>query len=242
MIKTIIVEDEQYTRKGIISLVQQLNPAVDFIAECASVDEASVLIKACKPDLVLLDINLQGGSGFDVLDNTEELDFSVIFITAYNQHAIRALKCGAIDYILKPVDPDELRDALEKVSAGKYSTRKQLDIFKEQLSGNQNRIVLRLQESYQIIELAELVYCKSDAGYTTFFLNDGRKFIASRPLKEYVTQLPNDRFVRTHQSYMVNIDYVDRYDKTRFAYLKDDTPIPVSIRKREEFVKKVFEA
>ena len=238
MIKTLIIEDEHYIRKGLIAQIKMLNADLDIIGECESVPEAVVVAKACKPDLIFLDINLVGGTGFDFLEQTKELDFKVIFTTAYEEYALKALKNGAVDYILKPVEIDELEVAIKKVLTTEKA-KERLEVSLEHLSGNKNRLVLSLQDSFQVVEFKDLMYCHSDKGYTTFYLQNNRKFMVSKPIKEFENQLPNTIFFRTHQSYIINLDFVDKFDKTNYITLKDNTKIPVSVRKKNEFVEKM---
>ncbi|MBW1297362.1 LytR/AlgR family response regulator transcription factor [Aquimarina litoralis] len=235
MLKTIIIEDESYIRKGLISLLDTLENDIMIIGECGSVKEAVTVVKACSPELVFLDINLPDGNAFDFLEQTKDLHFKVIFITAYDQYALQALKMGAVDYILKPVDIEELEIAINKVTQLSTANQKeQIRLVKDQL--DTNRLVVSLQEGYQVINIDELQFCKSDKGYTTFYLANGKSFMASKPIKFFIDQLPSSKFVRTHQSILVNLDYVDRYDKSGMVILKDNHKIPVSVRKKEEFL------
>lgn len=236
--KTLIIEDEEYTRKGLISQINSLNKGLNIVGECESVQEAVIVAKACKPDLVFLDINLIGGTGFDFLEQTKELKFKVVFITAYEEFALKALKNGAVDYILKPVDVEELEAAIDKAFLNPM-LGEQLNVAAEHFNGNKSRLVLSLQDSFQVVEFDELMYCKSDSGYTTFFLQGGREFMTSKPIKEFESQLPDTIFVRTHQSYIVNLNFVDKFDKTNFVSLKDNTKIPVSTRKRNDFISRM---
>ncbi len=241
MIKTLIVEDELYIRKGLISMIESLDKNIDIIGECESVKEAVTVTKACKPDLIFLDINLKDGIAFDFLEQVKELSFQVIFITAYDQYALKAIKNGALDYILKPVDIEELEQAIDKVKDVSENRQEHLKIVKEQLTENKKEhIVLRLQEGYQIIRFDTLMYCQSDKGYTTFYLENKKSYIASKPIKEFEEQLPQEMFIRTHQSYVVNLRFIDKFDKTGYVFLKSGNRIPVSTRKREEFVNRLF--
>lgn len=241
MIKTLLVEDEPYTRKGLIAQIKKINTSIQIIGECSSVNEAVIVAKSCSPDLVFLDINLIDGTGFDFLNQTSTLDFKVIFITAYEDYALQAIKNGAIDYILKPVNIDELAISINKVLAlSKTDIKEQIKVTQEHFKGEINRIVLSLQEGYQIISFQDLIYCSSDKGYTTFHLVDGRSFIASKAIKDFEIQLPNNFFIRTHQSYIVNINFVDKLDKNRMIYLKNGKMIPLAIRKKEEFISKLY--
>jgi len=242
MLKTLIVEDELYIRKGLITMIESLEKDLTILGECESVKDAVAVTNACKPELIFLDINLKDGNAFDFLEQTEELSFKVIFITAYEQYALQAIKNGAVDYILKPVDIEELEAAIDKAMILDITTQKeQLDIVKNQLIHKQkDRLVLRLQEGYQVIDFESLMYCQSDKGYTTFYLSDGKSYMASKPIKEFESQLPNQQFIRTHQSYMVHMDYVDKYDKNGYIFLKSGQKIPVSTRKKEEFVSRLM--
>ena len=214
MIKALIIEDEPYIRKGLIAQIKSINESITIIGECDSVNDAVIVAKSCAPDLVFLDINLIDGTGFEFLAQTTMLDFKVIFITAYEDFALQAIKNGAIDYILKPVDVDELTVAINKVlTLTKKEVQQQIEISQEHFKGEKNRIVLSLQEGFQVVYLKDLIYCNSDKGYTTFHLVDGRSFIASKPIKEFEFQLPSDQFIRTHQSFIINIEFVDKLDK-----------------------------
>jgi two-component system LytT family response regulator len=240
--KALIVEDELYIRKGLLSMIETLDKNLTVLGECESVADAVAVTKACKPDLIFLDINLKDGNAFDFLDQVDAINFKVIFITAYEQYALQAIKNGAVDYILKPIDIDELEKAIVKaLSMPSPMHDKQLEIVKEQLiHKKKNKLVLRLQEGFQIIDFNELTYCKSDKGYTTFYLSDGKSYLASKPLKEYEGRLTSDKFIRTHQSYIVNLDFVDRYDKSGYIFLKSGEHIPLASRRKELFVTKLF--
>lgn len=241
MIKTLIVEDEPYIRKGLITQIKSINNSIVIIGECESINDAVIVAKSCTPDLVFLDINLTDGTGFEFLAQTTMLDFKVIFVTAYEDFALQAIKNGAIDYILKPVDIDELTNAINKVlTLTTKQVQQQIQVTQEHFKGEKNRIVLSLQEGFQVLYLEDLVYCNSDKGYTTFYLVDGRNFIASKPIKEFELQLPNEQFIRTHQSYIININFVDKLDKNRIIHLKNGIQVPLSIRKKEEFISKMY--
>lgn len=239
--KALLVEDKEQIRKGLLRLLEMIDAKINVAGECASVKEAIVVANACKPDLVFLDINLTDGTGFDFLDQTENLNFKVIFITAYEEYALRALKLGAVDYLLKPVDSEELKAALEKVSILPLETQKQqIKTAKQVYSNDEDILILSLQDSFQIIDLRELIFCESDKGYTTFYLSNGKKYLASKSLKEFEGQLLKNTFTRPHQSFMVNLKYIDKYDKSGTIYLKNGKKIPVSSRKKEDFLTRLF--
>jgi two-component system LytT family response regulator len=235
--RALIVEDKAYIRKGLISLLETADSEITIIGECGSVNEAVVVANACKPDIIFLDINLTDGTGFDFLDQSSHLNFKTIFITAYEEYALKALKAGAVDYLLKPVDFEELQSALKKLKTLSVSEqKKQLNTARNVWYHDDSTLVLSLSDSFQVINLSELLYCESDKGYTTFYLADGRKYIASKPLKEYEERLTLMNFTRPHQSYMVSLKYIDKYDKSGTIYLKNGQKIPVSSRKKEDFI------
>ena len=235
--KTILVEDKAYIRKGLLNLLQLIDTNVEVIGECGSVKEAVVVAKACQPDLIFLDINLSDGNAFDFLEQTQDLNFKIIFITAYEEYALRALKIGAVDYILKPVDIDDLVTAIRKVESLPITIQKaQIQTVKEVLQQPDTKLILSLHDSYQVVDLNELLYCESDKGYTTFYCLDGKKYMVSKILKEFEKQLQEAHFVRPHQSFMVNLKFIDKYDKSGVIHLINGKKIPVSSRKKDDFL------
>lgn len=246
MIRTLIIEDEPAVRKEIEFLVNQ-DKALNFLGAAASVQEALVLIRTTNPELVLMDIQLTDGTAFELLEQLNEIRFKIIFITAYNHFAIKAIKYGSLDYLLKPLDENELKHAIDKL----VLQRSDLDLQDQKLHilrSNQqlgertleSRIVLTTQESLQVIQLKDIVYCQSEGGYTWFFLTDGQKILISKPLKFYDELLPEDCFLRPHQSYLVNMMYVDKYLKVGDLILKDKTEIPVSTRRKDHIIQRIM--
>ncbi|MEW7280352.1 LytTR family DNA-binding domain-containing protein [Aquimarina sp. 2201CG1-2-11] len=235
--KALIVEDKAYIRKGLLNLLELIETDVQVIGECESVKEATVVANACKPELVFLDINLTDGTGFDFLEQTENLDFRVIFITAYEEHALQALKIGAIDYLLKPVDINELQIALQKVSDIPIPEQKQqISTVKKVWNNDDATLILSLQDSFQVVDLNELLFCESDKGYTTFYCSNNKKYLVSKTLKEFEERLSKANFTRPHQSFMVNLKFIDKYDKAGVIHLKNGKKIPVSSRKKDHFL------
>lgn len=235
--KTLLVEDKSYIRKGLLNLLQLIETDVQVIGECESVKDAVVVANACMPELIFLDINLTDGDAFEFLEQTEHLSFKVIFITAYEEYALKALKIGAVDYLLKPVDIKELEVALDKVKNLPISEqKKQINTAKAIWKDEDTKLVLSLHDSFQFIDLNELMYCESDKGYTTFYCSDGKKHVVSKTLKTFEEQLISAHFARPHQSFMVNLKFIDKYDKSGVIHLKNGKKIPVSSRKKEQFV------
>ncbi len=223
MIKALIVEDEHYISKGLQILIEELNKNIKIISISPSVKDAIEKANTLKPDLIFLDIKLLDGTGFDFLERTIHKKFKTIFITSYDEYAIQALKSGAVDYILKPIDINELEEAIDKVLK---------DNKKEENINLQNKIVLNFLNETQIVDLNKLLYCKSYKGYTTFFMENGKEHLTSKPLKEYEVVLSGNNFIRSHQSYFVNSNYISKFDsKNKVIYLENGISIPVSARK-----------
>lgn len=235
--KALIIEDKEYIRKGLLQLLQVIDTSINVVGECESVNDAVTVTKACKPELVFLDINLIGGTAFDFLDQLGEINFKIIFITAYEEFALKALKVGAVDYLLKPVDLDELKSALNKVS--NFDSKEQeegIQKVKQVWNSDESTLILSLQDSFQVVDLKQLMYCESDKGYTTFYCSDNKRYVVSKTLKEFESVLSQNNFTRPHQSFMVNLSFVDKYDKSGEIYLKNGTKIPVSLRKKDSFL------
>ena len=235
--KTLLVEDKAYIRKGLLNLLQSIDADVDVVGECGSVNDAVVVANACQPELIFLDINLSDGNAFEFLDQVEHLNFKVIFITAYEEYALKALKRGAVDYIMKPVDIEELQSALNKVRQLPITEQKQqIKIAKANWHNEDATLILSLHDSFQVVDLNALMYCESDKGYTTFYCSDNKKYMVSKTLKEFEERLTASYFVRPHQSFMVNLKFIDKYEKSGVIFLKNGKKIPVSSRKKDHFV------
>ena len=235
--KAIIVEDKSYIRKGLLNLLHTIDQPIEVVGECESVRDAVVVVNACKPDLIFLDINLTDGTAFDFLAQINEQTFKVIFVTAYEEFALRALKAGAVDYILKPVDIEELKLAIRKVTELSITEQKRnINTAKAVWNNDDDVLILSLHNTFQVIDLNELMYCESDKGYTTFYCSNGKNHLVSKTLKEFEKRLVAVQFVRPHQSFMVNMKFIEKYDKSGVIYLKNGNKIPVSARKRDHFI------
>jgi len=234
--RVLIVEDQIDQRQELEEFFQQ-QPNFTVIGACGTVNNARSLIHYELPQLVLLDIMLPDGTGFDLLDHTFPPYIKVIFLTAHigQDYFIRAIRCGAIDYLLKPFDELELKEALQRVIGAQPLLRDQIDIAKQSLNKfmRQDRIALRSQQIVEIVEVKEICYLQGDNRHTTVFLNGGKKVITNKTLKEYEELLSGDNFLRIHYSYLVNERHIQRYhQKDGLLFLKDGTEIPVSDRRK----------
>ena len=244
-IKSIIVEDEAQNRENLVRLIAANCPQVEVEACCASAAEARQVIIERRPDLVFLDIEMPGGNGFSLLESLPNAHFEVIFVTAYDHYGIQAIKFSALDYILKPIDLAELRNAVEKASkkiAQKEENTRMLHLLQNARSEPANRtIALSLAESIEFVPVQSIVRCESDSNYTTFFLKTGEQLIVSRTLKEFDELLTPHGFLRVHQSHLININEIKSYVKSDGGYIrmKDGATVSIS-RQRREMVLKVL--
>ncbi len=197
------------------------------------------------PDLILLDIELDDGTGFDLLDQLHTIDFKIIFITAYDQFALKAFRFSALDYLLKPLDPDDLVRAVAKISdIRQQDFHVQLANLKEHLDSadrDQKKIIIKTHNHIHLIPVKEILYCQSDNNYVTFFLTNKNEIVASANLRDFEEILAESGFFRVHKSYLVNLEFVRRLEKAQggFVFLEGELKIPVALRKRPELFKKL---
>ena len=215
---------------------------LEVFTDGENVETGIEAINRIQPDIVFLDIQMPDGTGFDVLNSIETKKFEVIFITAYQEYAIKAIKFSALDYILKPIDAEELHSAI--LTAIDSVDFKKEDLQYEALEnniqpGNRRKLVLKTQECVYIVDLMEIIRCEADKNYTFFFLNNGKKILVSRTLKDFETMLNGYGFFRIQQSHLINLDYLDRYDKHQGGaiIMKDGSALPLSPAKKDQFFK-----
>ena len=236
MIKTIIIEDEVNVREGLKKMLKIIAPTLEIIGETAYVKDAIMLIKTYKPSLIFLDVELEDGTGFDILNGLENLDFNVIFTTAYNQYAIKAFKYSAIDYLLKPIDPSELQLAIERALdtiKNKNEHLELLQVLQENQKNNNQKIVLKTTEQRYIIKTNDIIRLEADGAYT-LFVTENNKIIVSKNLKYYQNIL-DSKFIRCHQSHLINKKYVKGIKNTTIIMSNDDL-VPIATRKKVEII------
>lgn len=239
--RALIVDDEVSNQENLQQLLKTYADDVQVVAVAGDIDEAAIAIKLHRPDLVFLDIQLHGQSGFDLLKQLEEINFAIIFVTAYDQYGIQAVKFAALDYILKPIDIDELTAAVNKARKAIQQTKKNerlghlLEYLKDDNQASP-RITLPMFGETRYVSINDIVRCEADNTYTRFVLADGEQLMVSKTLKEYVDMLARYNFLRTHQTHLVNTAYIKSWirEDGGSLLLKDNTKIPVSKLNRQK--------
>jgi two-component system LytT family response regulator len=246
MIKTLIIEDEQKSRDMMAGIIRKNCPDLSVVGLAENVKEGVEMIERFQPDLVFLDISMPDGSGFDLLEKVSGHKFELIFATASDQHAIRAIKYSACDYLLKPIDIEELKAAVEKVLAKKRSSpnMENLQFLIQHLKRadeNFQKITLPTGNAYEIVNIKDIIRCEADGSYTTFYLGDKRKLMISAGLKHYEELLPENDFIRVHHHHLINMNHVVRFLKEDggYAVMSDGSKIEISRRKKEAFMERL---
>lgn len=241
-LKAAIVDDVAQARETLKEDLSEYCPDVEIIGEADGVVTGSKLLKSISPDIVFLDIQLQDGSGFDILEIVgDQLSAKVIFTTASDAFAIKAFKFSAVDYLLKPVDPDELMEAVQKATQSTVAPPQNYDLLlntvKEQVLPK--RLALHTLEKIHVTEISDIVRCESSGNYTTFFFKNGQKLLVTKTLKEYDQMLSEHKFARVHQSHLINSHQIKEFVKVDGGYLvmHDGSKVPVSLRKKSVVMK-----
>jgi two-component system LytT family response regulator len=244
MIKALIIDDEKHCIDNLQWQLKQYCPEVEVIATCKNAETGLNEIYRQQPQLVFLDVEMPGMSGFQMLEKLTDINFDIVFTTAFDQYAIRAIKFGALDYLVKPVDKDELRAAVDKVEKHSHGeSLKQLTALLTHIRKSNDlsfqKIALPTMHGYELIPLNNIMYCESKNNYTDVQLNNGQHMLISRTLKEIGELLDMSPFFRIHNSYLVNLQYAIRYIKGDGGalVLNNDISVPVSRNKKEELLK-----
>lgn len=246
MLKTIIVDDEPKSRESLKKLLQLFcGRTIEVIASCGTVAEAVEAIKAYQPDIVFLDVEMSGETGFDVLEQTTSHDFYTVFITAHAEYAIQAIKSSASDYLLKPVSADELVVAVEKIHHASKARQKGPAshplVQMQPMGDHAYRLPLPTSEGLIFVNTPEILYLKASGNYTEIFTTTGEKHLVSRQLKEFEEVLGSHNFFRIHHSYLVNLAHVKRYYRGEGGYVVvgEDIALDVSRRRKEKFLERI---
>lgn len=239
--RAIAIDDEKDALEMLEWIIKKNCPQVELVALCDSPLEGIEKIKSLKPDLVFLDIEMPQLNGFDMLERLGQYDFEVVFTTAYNQFAIKALKICALDYLLKPIDAEELKETVSRAGARKKQiTNQQLEMLMSYVKPEKprvRRVALTVSDHLLFVDTNDIVYCESDSNYTIFFLNNGEKVIISKTLKDVEEILEGADFFRIHASYLINMKHVTKFIRGDGGYvvMSNQQHITVSRKKKDEF-------
>lgn len=244
MITALLIDDDKHLRKGMKSLMERYASDIVIIGEAESVKTGIAALEKYRPQVVFLDIHLSDGTGFDILEEISKIqgkiNAHIVFITAHEQYALKAFKFSALDFLLKPVDPEELQKTITKIkeTLEKHHSFEHIDLLLENIRkkvDNFKRIALSTSDGIHLFEISDIIRCESQDNYTKFFIKNHKPLLISKTLKEYEELLGEHGFERIHQSHLINLAYLKSYIKNDGGYviMADNTTIPISQRKKE---------
>ncbi len=246
MFKVAVIDDESSAREIIALQLKRFSDKAMLVGEADSVSSGIKLVNEKQPDVLLLDINLKDGTGFDLLRELDQIRFKLIFVTAYDRFALKAIKFSALDYLLKPIDSDEFQMAMKKAFLSLESENQTLKLNAflnnfTHINQEARKIVLNTANSIYLINVRDIVRCQAENNQTLFILANGEQILASKTLKEFDELLSDYQFIRIHKSHLVNLNYIDRFDKSHklLLILKDKSIVPVALRRKEELLSKI---
>jgi two-component system, LytTR family, response regulator len=236
-IQAIIIDDELRARNTLNKLLSDYCPSIEVIAMCANIPEGVLAINQKRPQLVFLDIEMPEYNGFELLSFFREIDFQIIFVTAYNEYALKAFEVSAVDYLLKPVDIDKLKAAIGKAEQklSSFDMQSKMDVLKDSFkTGQFNRIALPVSEGLLFIEVPDIVYLEADGAYTNVWLRNGSKILVSKKMKFFEEILETrQNFFRSHRSFIVNINFLKKYNKNEASLMLDNGKVAYISRDRK---------
>jgi len=242
MLNAILIDDEPDCIRLLALQLKEHCPQVQVLGQFTSSVEGLHAIRKMKPDVVFLDVEMPEMNGFALLEELDDIPFSLIFITAYNEFAIKAFRYSALDYLLKPLDTHELQEAVKKAEKRQRIDQGQIEMLQSQLQKGQHpqKIAVPSQSGVAFIELKDLVYCEADSNYTKLFLTTGKNYLLSKTLREVQHVLEERNFLRVHRQFLVNLDHIKMYHKGEAAYLEMNggPNIPVAKNQKERLVQK----
>jgi len=244
MLKAIIIDDEPDCVKLLALQLKMYCKQVDVVGEYIDSEEGLAGIKTHHPDLVFLDIEMPVMNGFQLLEKLGQINFSLIFVTAYDRFALKAFRFSALDYLLKPIAGNDLTAAVQKAEDRKYPQKQQLDILKQQLKGDEktfpDKIALPFQNGVTFVELKQLVYCKSDNNYTQFYLADGQQYTVAKTLGDVQEILEERNFLRVHRQFLINLNHIKKYVRGEGNYLilSNNQSVPVARNQKERLIER----
>lgn len=244
MQKAIIIDDEADSVKLLSLQLKMYCPQVQVVAGCTDAAEGLEQIKMLQPDLVFLDIEMPVMNGFQLLEKLGAISFSLVFVTAYDQFAVKAFRFSALDYLLKPIDGKDLQVAVQKAAQRHWPVQQQLSMLKEQVHGTAKnqpaKIALPFQNGVSFVETAHILYCASENNYTRFYAADGQQYLVAKTLGDIQELLEDRSFLRVHRQYLINLDHIKKYVRGEGNYLvlADDTSIPVARSQKDKLIER----
>jgi two-component system, LytTR family, response regulator len=246
MVKAIIIEDEKKSSDALEYLLKKSHPEISMIGSASNVKEAVEAVRSTRPDLIFLDVMMPDGSGFDVLEKLRDMKFDIIFTTASEKFAVKAIKYSALDYLLKPIDAEELRAAVQKVVERKSNTSSEQNLASlleniKKSDEQYSKITLPTGNAYEVVMVKDIIRCEANDNYTNIYMAGGKKFLVSGTLKHYEELLPEKDFVRVHHSHLINMGHMLRFLKEDggYAVMSDGSKVEISRRKKEDFLKRL---
>jgi two-component system LytT family response regulator len=242
MLKAIVIDDEEKSLKTLVMILKEYCPGLDVVSEAKSALEGIREINLHKPDLVFLDIEMPNGSGFEMLESLPERNFDVIFVTAYNHYALKAIKCNASDYIIKPVDVQELVECVDKIIKRRDSNLKESPDVEKLLKSIRGKRPARLAvptaDGTEFISIREIIRIEAERSYCVIYMCGNRKLLLSRSLSDIEASLDKEMFFRAHKSHLVNLEHIKKHVRFDGGYIimDDESKVELSRRKREEFL------
>ena len=240
MLKVLLIDDEERATDALRLMIEKMVPEIRQVFVCNDSRKAAEMIHACQPGLVFLDIQMPHLNGFQLLEKMPNKNFKIIFTTAYNEYAIQAIRFSAFDYLLKPIDSEELQSSVQRFLETQEDYRQQFDLLKNIMhniqapSANEFRLALPTKEGVHFLMPQEIIRCEAVGNYTKFFIEKGRTYMISKTLGDYDTLLSPHNFIRTHKSHLVNKKFISFIDHDGFAVLKDNSKVEVSRRRKED--------
>ncbi len=242
MYRCIVVDDEEHARNGLSKIIETYTTQLQVVGKADSAESGIALIRALKPDLIFLDVDMPGGNGFQLLNAFDAPEFEVIFVTAYDQYALKAIKHAALDYLMKPVDLEELIDAVERFKKKRPGEQQKLSMLKQELqSGTLKRLAISTQEGLEFVNIENIVMLSSEGSYTAIKCEKGNTVLASKNLGEFETLLSEKDFFRVHHSHIINLNKVAKYLKGRggAVVMTNGAEVDVSTRRKDSFLERL---
>ncbi len=244
MLKAVIIDDEPDCVRLLALQLKMYCPQVQVVAECTESETAYEQIKALQPDIVFMDIEMPVMNGFQLLEKIGTISFSLVFVTAYDQFAVKAFRFSALDYLLKPIDGKDLKAAVEKAEQRSWPQDQQLNLLKQQLHGGSkmlpDKIALPYQNGVTFAEIKLVVYCESENNYTRIHTVDGNQYMVAKTLGDIQEVLEERNFLRIHRQYLINLDHIKKYvrGEGNYVIMTNNQSIPVARNQKEKLIER----